>query len=782
MKRIWLFTWTLVFWVPAILMADRLTVSGYITDRSSGETIIGVNIIIQGSTRGTASDVNGYFILTGLLPGEYKLEFSHIAYKKKTISILLKNMSQILPEIALEPKILEMQDVSIVAQKSELADLSLETGYRAITSEAIRRIPTSRDDVFRAIKHLPGIESIDPFSPLYVVRGSDSGENLILLDGVPIYNPYHYVSASGLFNVYALKNIELMVGGFGTEFGGRTGSVLYITTREGNSQQLHGEISPGTTYTNGVIDFPIGQNATMLISGRWYYNLFSLFLFDMPSYFYDMNSTITWKPGKRNRLTFRYFHSFDNVDFKSDTYFNYLRNTFDLDVLDDYDFVLYTQWRNQAVSAQLKTIISPSVYWQTQIYRSSFSANNRSLIDFEYLNDDDRKIQLFMDTNILARICDTGIHTKLNVRLWSWNLLKIGGEYNQYQFRNEVMLNSYSEGKLKNSPSLKAVYLEDKADIYRLSLRPGIRLTQMGNNDWHSEYRINMAWSLTHRLKLKAAWGNYFQYIVSINTQEYELSQYLDTYYPLANGLPAASSQLIFGVETDLHENLQVSVDGYYKEIVRTYGYDYNTSQLEAITTQDKLRQGQGKAYGLELLLKGNFGKTSGWISYGWSHSTRTFPHIMQGRSHLFDYDRPHAFKSVLNYQLNPAIEFSTSLNILSGMPKTMETGYANYYYYDPLTNDIGAWPHVITPVKNNIRMPWLLNLDFSIKKRIRTGFGADLARYLKADKAYLNVTISDLLFAVHRNVWFYIRDDDNLYGVGTNYFPIINFGYSIQF
>ncbi len=772
-----------VLFISNPLWAGKLTVSGYVINSTTGETIIGVNVVVQGTNRGAASDGNGFFVIPGLEPGAYTLDFMHITFEKKSLPVKLIDKGIILHEVALKPKVIELQDVSIVAEKSELADLKIETGHRAITAEAIRRIPTSRNDVFRAIKYLPGIEGIDPLSPLYVVRGSDTGENLILLDGVPIYNPYHFVSASGLFNVYAIKNVELMVGGFGAEYGGRNSSVLYITTREGNNQKLHGEISPSTEYTNAVVDFPIGKNATMMLSGRWHYDLFSRFLFDMPSYFYDMNATLTWKLGARNRLTLRYFHSHDYVDFKSESYFNYLGTTFDTDLFDNYDFNYTTKWRNQAASVLLKTILSPKIYWQTQVSYSAFTANNLSLIDYEYTPDDDRKIQLYMETNIRGKIHDLGLKSKLDMNIWSWNELKLGVEWNRYHFENDVLLNGYSEGKILHKPDLVAGFLEDKISVGFLSVRPGVRISRFSSQQkWNREYRINAAYQLAHNVKLKAAHGEYLQYIVSINTQEYELSQFLDTYYPLEHHLPSASRQSILGIEADVTPGIQLSLDFYYKDILRTYAYDYNASQLEATSFFEKLRQGRGESYGLELLAKGYWGKISGWISYGWSKSTRQFPHIMNGKLHLFDYDRPHSFKAVINHQVNPALEFSGSLRILSGMPRTLETSYASYYYYDPVTNQIGEWPHVVTPVKNNIRMPYYLRLDLGMKKQLRKGFGADLARYLGADRAFLNVTFGNLLFAVQRNVWFYIHYEDELYGVGTNYIPEFSVGYSIQF
>ena len=763
--------------------AAKLTISGYVVNGSTGETIIGANVMVRGTLNGAASDGNGFFQISGLEPGSYILDITHIAFQKRSVSVGTIEKSVVLPDIALDPKVIELRDISIVAKKSELADLSLETGHRAITQEAIRRIPTVRNDVFRAIKYLPGVEGIDPLSPLYVVRGSDTGENLILLDGVPIYNPYHYVVSSGLFNVYAIKNAELMVGGFGVEYGGRNSSVLYITTREGNNRKIHGELSPGTTHTNGVVDFPVGKQATMMLSGRWYYDLIGRFLFNMPTHFYDMNVTLTWNFDPRHKMILRYFHSRDVMDFESETYFNYLGATFDTDLFDNYVFRLGTYWRNQALSATLKSVLSPSIYWQTQVFLSSFSANNVSLIDYEYIDEENRKTQLYMETDIRGKIRDIGLKTKLDISLSRWNEPRMGLEWNGYHFENDVLLNRYSEGAVLYRPRLLAAFFEDKINLGLFSVRPGVRFSKFGaGGDWNREFRINAAWSVTDRIKLKASWGEYLQYIVSINTQEYELSQFLDTYYPLEDLKPSASTHVILGLEAQLTRDIQLSLDVYHKNITRVYAYDYNASQLEAGTFFEKLREGEGRSYGFELLIKGHWRKTSGWISYGWSRSTRRFPHIMDGKIHPFDYNRPHVFKAVINHRINNALEFGGSLRVLSGMPKTLETGLRTYYYFDPVSNQIGGWPQVVTPVKNNIRMPFFLRLDLGMKKQLRTGFGATLAKYLGADAAFMNVTFGNLLFAVQRNVWFYVHYKDELYGIGTNYLPEITMGYSIQF
>ena len=768
-----------------LLHAQTYTISGYVIDKKTGETIIGVNVIVRGTNRGAATDLNGYFRITGLPPGKYTLDVSHIAYQLNSIEVTIQNKGLVLDDIPLQPKAIELEEIVVTGQKSEVADVEMEISHREMTPKAIRSIPASRGDVFRAVKYLPGIEGVDPISPLYSVRGGEPGSNLILLDGITIYNPYHFVSASGLFNLYAIKNVEMLVGGFGAEYGGRNSSVLYITTREGNDKKLHGEIKPTITNTNVVFDFPVGKNATMMISGRSYYDLISRFFFYSPSYFYDMNISFNWKLNRQNRLSLRYFFSRDFMDFKTNTYFAYLKTTFDTDVFEDYDFKINNKWNNQAATAILKTIISPQVYLKTQLAGSFFSSSNLFLLDFEYFDEEDNEtVKLFYSTNIKNKISDLSAKSTLSVKLSNSNSFTLGGEYNQYFFSNDILINRLSEGKTTRQPKLMAGFIEDKINLHPLTFRAGMRFSKFSFTDkWYREPRINAVVQLPYNINLKAAWGEYYQYIMSINSQEYELSQFLEYYYPLKSRQPCASTHYILGFEKAISGNSQLSIDFYYKDISRVYTFDYNISSYEAYRFSDKLKQGTGESYGVELLWKGTWNKFSGWVSYGLSRSTRSYPHLMQGKTFLFDYDRTHSFKAMINHQIHPALSYSGTLRITSGVPKTMEVSTKSYFYYDPLTGDYAFYPTDYTVSKNNVRFPIYIRLDLGLQKRIRKGFAADLAEFLGAKESYVNVAFGNLLFLFHRNVWFYFPvDEGKLYGLGTNYFPEFSAGYTIKF
>ncbi|MCK5146033.1 TonB-dependent receptor [bacterium] len=764
------------------LLAQRYTVSGYVSDQSTGETIIGVNIVVRGANRGAATDVNGFFQIPGLTSGRYTLDVMHIAYARKSVEIELAGGSIMLDEIQLAPKALEMNKIVITGQRSEAMDISMESGHREITPQAIRSIPASGGDVFRSLKYLPGIEGIDPFSPLISVRGSDPGGNLILLDGVPIYNPYHCVTSSGLFNLAAIKQVEMLVGGFGVEYGGRNASVLYITTREGNDKKLHGEIKPSTSSTTFAFDFPVNKNITMMVSGRAYYDLVSRFLMYSPNYLFDTNLSLNWKINSRNRLSLRYFHSRDIMDISMNSFMSYFKEW--TDIYEDYDLVYKNRWRNQAATAILKTVINPNVYLKTQVSGSFFSSQNSSMLDFNYEDEESgERFKLYYRTDIDNKIEDVGAKMSLSLRLGKHNAFLFGGEYNRYLFGNEFAINGLSEGSTELKPDMISVFGEDKISLGPLMLRAGMRFSKYKyDNGWLKEPRISGVLQLPGRLKLKGAWGRYNQYIISINSQEYEMSQLLDYYYPLRYREPSRSIHYILGIDKDLSDGMNLAIDFYYKDLQRLYTFDYYVSELDIYNFADKLIAGTGKAWGIELLWKGNWRTFSGWVGYGYSRSTRQYPHIMDGQEFMFDYDRTHSFKAMIKYQLNSSLSYSSTLRVQSGTPKTLEQGMRQYFYYDPVSNNHASFPLSRTERKNNVRMPLYIRLDVGLQKRLRTGFGANLAEFLGADASYLNFTLGNVLF-FHRNVLFYLNfGEGKQYGFGTNYMPEISMGYTVKF
>ncbi|MBN2611881.1 MAG: TonB-dependent receptor [Bacteroidales bacterium] len=775
-----------------MLTGQHHAVSGFIIDKQTSETLIGANVVVEGTGKGVVTDRNGYFQMAGLPKGRHTLVFSYIGYESAKTIIEITDQGITLPDIALSPQSTKIEEVMIVAAgPDKVADRQIETSMIELSPKTIQSIPTARNDVFSAIKFLPGIDRTEPFSPLFTVRGGEPGENAVMLDGVMIYNPYHSSISSGIFNTQTIKSVDMLVGGFGAEFGGRNSSVMYISTKDGNSSGLHGEIEPSTFHSKAFLEFPVGEKGSAVVAGRYYFDVFSYFIMQSSSYFYDLNLSYTYRLNSKNRLTFKYFRSFDNNIIDLNTFYNYIDNALGWNVYDDLYFNMTNRWTNQAATIIHKWALNPRIFIHTQGYYSAHSSRNYSGFNFqlpEVLNGDTVYSNLLLKTSseFINQITDLSAKTRINIKLARFSTFALGAEFNQYNFRNSASINEIDQGKLVRKPSQWSLFAENKIETGPLVLRPGIRYVLYNNEKWLYEPRVNMALQLPAKLKLRAAWGVYHQYVISMNTNEVEMNQAVDYYFPLVSYKPSRSVHYIAGLDRVINPATALSLDVYYKDIERIYTFDVNQTDVEVITLSDKLQMGRGDAYGAELTLRGAFKNLSGWCSYGLAWANRQYPFINNNRKYPYDYNRRHTLKMVANYALTKNLEYNVSFTYLSGTYRSIERVRQDYYYYDPVSDELGMFPIWISNEKNNARMPSLINLDMSIKKRLRSGFGRQFSDFINAGESYLVATIRNLTF-FRRNVDYFfpvaITEDETKYlPMGTNYLPSVGFSYVIKF
>lgn len=789
----------LQFSLPAIMLlsgsqlhGQYYAVSGFITDAGTKETLIGANVYIEASGKGVVSDRYGHFQIAGLEHGRHTLVFSYIGYETREVEIEIKGRGLTLHDVELTPLAVQVDEAVVVASgPDKAADHQVETSVIKLSSRTIQSIPAAGGDVFSAIKFLPGIEGTEPFSPLFTVRGGDPGENAVMLDGVMIYNPYHSSVSSGIFNTQTIKWVDMLVGGFGAEYGGRNSSVMYISTKDGNSSELHGEIEPSTFHSKAFFEFPVGEKGSAVIAGRYFFDIFSYFIFQSTSYFYDYNLSYTFRPNSKNRLTLKYFQSHDRNVIDLNTFYKYIDYTAGWNIYDDFNFNLTDGWTNRAATLIHNWVVSPRVFIRSQVYYSSHSSRNYSKFDFrlpDVVDGDTLNINMQLKTSseFNNRISDISAKTRISIKLASFNTFTAGAEYNQYSFKNGAYINEIDQGSLMRQPSQWSFFAENKLEAGPLILRPGIRYVFYNKDEGLYEPRINMVAKLPLKFSLRAAWGIYHQYVISMNTNEVEMNQAVDYYFPLISYEPSTSVHYIAGIDRQINKATVLSFDLYYKDIQRVYTFDVNQTDNQVITLSDKLQSGTGNACGAEIMLRGAFSNLSGWISYGLSWANRTYPFLNNGKEYPYDYNRRHTLKTVINYALTKSLEYNVSFTFLSGTYRSIEQIRQDYYYYDPVSGELNMFPIWISNEKNNARMPSLINLDMSIKKRLRNGFGRQFSDVIGAKESYLTVTIRNLTF-FRRNVDYFFpvafNDNDTRYlPLGTNYLPSVGISYTIKF
>ena len=386
-------------------------------------------------------------------------------------------------------------------------------------------------------------------------------------------------------------------------------------------------------------------------------------------------------------------------------------------------------------------------------------------------------------TNFSSEVYDYSAKASLSYTPFYGNEIKLGFDYNKYHFDNEYKINKVDGQKAESNPTLLSGFFEDKIKWGKLVIRPGMRFSNFNQNEFLAEPRLNIALSLGQNWKLKAAYGHYYQYLNSMNTQELEINQFLDYYYPLLYTKPGYSIHYIAGFERKIGKSQQLLVDFYLKNIARTYIFDLMQSQIEAFIFSDKIFEGKGKSYGMEVLWKGYFNKISGWSSYVLSRSTRSFPNIMDGATYLYDYDHLHTFKGVVNFQASRRISYSADFIFQSGMPRSIENTYQMYYAYNPLVGEMDYSLQYTIDQKNSSRMPWTMSINFGLKKEIVKGFGKDLADFINADESYLLVSVRNLLF-LRRNITYYfpMLGNSDYLPMGLDYLPSVSSSYTIKF
>ncbi len=763
-----------------MFLASPLTavnISGYVVDQETGETIIGVNVMVEGNGQGAATDVKGFFIIRNLEEGQHSLRFSHIAYKPliQTYTLFRKDLH--LGEIPLEPQSIQTEAVEVLGQRGSIIQKDMDIASFEMDPIILTEIPQLGKDVFQMVKLSPSVTVSDPFSPQYYVRGSDPGENLVQLDGMTIYNPQHFMGSNAIFNPYAIKNIEMLVGGFDAEYGGRNSSILNISSREGHQSEVHGEFRPSISGLSGALEFPAGQNATAMVSGRMLTDVSFTVMMGSPNLMADFNGAYQ-KSFRKTKLRLSAFYARDYMDYSIDALILFFPET----IFEDFKEGYIANTSNKALGVQSSTVLTPNLLLESHLYYSGSEVDNKTAFSYSF-KDSTSETDFAMDyrTRIENSINDVTFKSHLSwFTFWNQSL-KLGIEINRLRFMNRLGSFDIQSEKSIYFTTFQAFFLQDKIEFGKLLFKIGVRNSrEINTTKWRQEPRISATLKVSD-LTFKLAYGHYYQYLTTLDSKNNEFVQFLDYYNPLVGLDPLFSIHHIFGIEGKITERLDYSFTAYYKDLRTLYRSSYESGGM-AVNHQSHFEKGSGESYGFELLFRGEIGKLSGWVGYTYTHGTRNYPMVLNGKTVLFDGDQPHNFKSVLLYKLTEDITASSTLQFTSGFPRTWETGMLMHYYYDPLWNGLGAAPTNITPVKNNVRYPPRLIWDIGWKKKLRDGFGYHLAEYLGADDAIFAMTIRNLLF-LHRDPQYYFYFPNyGYYGFDFQFLPSISAGYSIRF
>ncbi len=698
------------------------TLSGYVRDIKSGEAVVGASIYVVNTKTGVATDNFGYFTLS-LPRGRHILNVRGIGMRDTRRQIVLYTNGKL--NIEMQEQVNSLKEVKISADK--VANVrSVELGVTRLDIKNIKQIPTAfgEADVLKVVLTLPGVTSVGEATTGFNVRGGAADENLILLDGATIYNPAHFFGFFAAFNPDIVKDIELYKSSIPEKFGGRLSSVLEITNREGNKKIFTGSAGIGLLTSRLNVEGPIVKDRTSFIFGArttysdWLLHLLPQAYKNSSASFNDANLDISHQINDKNNIYLSSYISNDKFRLNSDTTYAYSNKSIILKWKHNFSTKLFSlisggyDHYNYSISSTANPVngydLSSNIgqaNFKTDFtyYASSKHTVNFGLSSILYTNN----AGSFEPDGVKSLVVPQVIATEqaLESALYlgdkydiNTNLSISGGvRLNIFNYLGPQIVNTYAPNLPKEPDNVLDSTAYPSGKIIKTYISPDIRLS--------ARYLLN------DDLSIKAGYNTLHQFLhlltnsTSISpTDVYKLSD--------PNIKPEYGDQVSLGIFKNAAANtIEMSIEGYYKRM-RNY-LDYRSGAV--LILNEHIEQAvivdEGKAYGVEFLIKKTAGKLNGWFSYTYSRTLlrQNDPNagelINGGAWYPSNWDKPNAFNFTGNYKFTHRYSISLDIAYSTGRPITLPI--AQYEY--------AGSERVFYSDRNQYRIPDYFRSDFSI-------------------------------------------------------------------
>lgn len=727
------------------LSAQTRTISGVVTDRHTGETLIGVTVIDRHSGKGVLTNTYGFYSLPLRGSDSVNLRVTYVGYTPFELDTVLSDDMEL--NVALQPGV-ELKEFTVSAER--VGSLrSSQISAVEVPIEHIKAVPVlfGETDVLKALQLMPGVQSgAEGTSGMYV-RGGGPDENLFLLDGVPLYNVNHLGGFFSAFNSDAVKNVTLYKGSFPAHFSGRLSSVVDVTTNNGNDKEYHGLVGVGLISAKLGVEGPIvKEKTTFSLSGRRTYG--DLLLQPMMAlvsatsdmstnagyYFFDANAKLTHKFSDRSRLYGSFYMGNDVMyaRFKTKEGFMYGLN------YNEQMKVRYS-WGNIIGSLRWNYVINPKMFMNATIAYTQYRNKIGMTLNDSYTDGVDVS-KTEAEMSYKSGIRDISARVDFDYAPAANHNVKFGANYLHHIFRPEVSgskMNMYenSDG-VETTFNLDTVigqsiihaeemnmYIEDDWSITEaVKVNAGINLSGFlvqGKPYGSVQPRVSGRFLVTPDLSFKVGYAWMTQYMHLLSNSSISLPT--DLWVPVTARIkPMQAHQVAVGAMYSWSGVADFSVEGYYKHMDNLMEYRDGASFWGgSVGWEDKVCLGRGWSYGVEFLVQRTIGKFTGWVGYTWSHSDRVFDRegeeINGGKKFPAKYDRRHDVSIVAMYKFNKRIDLSLTWVYSSGNMATL--GLREYE---------GEDGSVVSYVeqRNNYRMPAYHRMDVSVNfhKKLKHG------------------------------------------------------------
>ncbi len=731
--------------------------SGKIKDRSNGEAVPFCLIRVRGTSLGVTTNADGYFTLLNVPSDTSVLLINYIGFRITEFHLTPKLPKEQL-SVELEPLSRSLNEVVITGQRESAMNVNnTEVSTLKMTPQKLAQLPNVGDkDIMRAFQLMPGVSSSFESSSGLYVRGGTPDQNLVLYDGITIYHVDHLYGFFSAFNANAIKDVELYKGGFESRFGGRISSVVEMTSKDGNQKNFNigGEIS--LLSFNLFTEIPIKKKWTFIAAfrrsfkGPIYDEIFSKFnstavsnasnggsgggggfggrhggsnATTPASYFYDLNSKLTYRPSDKDVISGSLFTSTDNLD-----------NGFDLNTpsfLAAQGININIQNSDLTRYGNLGAAVKWARKWNTKLYSNTLISYSNYYSDRDKTNagtitDASGNTKTFSNGTIETNnLIDYSLKSDYQWNPLKGNIVGFGAFVSYYDIAYNYSQNDTSTIiDRRNYGLLGGGYLQDKIKLFndKLQLTPGIRWSYFNvTNKTYNEPRFSAIYNFNDKWSFKAATGSYYQFVNRV-TREDILSGSRD-FWILSDGNRIPVSNALHYISGVSYETLGYlfSVEGYYKVLsdLTDYTQRFNVSPTR-INYSENFYTGSGTAQGVEFLAQKKFGKLTGWISYTLS-KTRDHFSVYSNSDYPSDQDVPNEFKIILLYKWK-RWDFSTTWVYATGRPYTAPSGAYGVTLLDGNTADF----FTVTS-QNSLRLPDYHRMDISANYNLKTPEGRNI-------------------------------------------------------
>ncbi|NBC18195.1 MAG: TonB-dependent receptor [Bacteroidetes bacterium] len=713
------------------LRAQPASLSGFVKDATSGETLILANVVLEGTTNGTATNNAGYYTLTGIAPGDYTVVASYVGYESTRQEITLAPGEARRLDIELMPEDVAFEEVVVTAERQNEEE-ARSLGVAQMKVETVKQLPTVLEpDVFRSLQLLPGVKAASDYSSGLYIRGGDPGQTLVLLDRTTVYNPSHVFGFFSTFNPDAIKDVRLYKGGFPAEYGGRIGSVVDIYNKDGNRRQTGGSLSLGLLASRAFVEGPYSKGSYMFAARRSTLEPLLAALEGQEGipdgfYFYDLNGKVNLDLSPDDRVSLSFYAGTDALD---------------LTFLGDANLDL--GYGNRTFSGNWTHIFSERLFSNFTVTTSRyFSQPTLNLSGTEIKQD--------------SRIYDTSVKGDFEYIPNARHQVKGGFWTGVFTFP----FSSSFDGNESFAPRIQTgyadVYVQDTykpSPLWRIEV--GVRGSYFGDGG-HMRFspRLSVEHLPVSSVRLQASYGRYYQYKTLITNESFSG---FDFWLTSAEGVPPAyGDQFILGVNAQLTSSLNLDVEGYYRTMRDLFELDPFLPDPSGLDYADYFTFGDGYAYGLELQLEKPTGRLNGFLGYTFGITERRFPNVnLEGGEPAYyppKFDRRHDLNLVANYYLTPKWRATGVFTYATGQAYTQPTAQYKLLEGDAVVGD-RAFDVLRTPGLNRARLPAYHRLDLGVS-RLGRFFGiADYELQIQVINVYSR-----------RNLWFvfYEFEDDN--------------------